>query len=60
MSIRFDILGAAGRDNALIVTLDSGQIVDRLLFDCGAGLCLRNIRSGLQPNDLAHPADTRP
>lgn len=37
MSISFRILGAAGRDNALLVQVDSGQSVERLLFDCGEG-----------------------
>ncbi len=35
MSLRFRILGAAGKDNALLVQVDSGQAVERLLFDCG-------------------------
>ncbi|HVO42814.1 MAG TPA: MBL fold metallo-hydrolase, partial [Aggregatilineales bacterium] len=35
MTIDFQILGAAGRDNALFVRIDSGQHIDRLLFDCG-------------------------
>ncbi len=39
MSIRFRILGAAGKDNALLVQVDSGQAVETLLFDCGEG-CL--------------------
>lgn len=37
MSITVDILGDPGRDNALFVRVDSGQSVDRLLFDCGDG-----------------------
>lgn len=37
MSISFRILGGAGRDNALLVQVDSGQAVERLLFDCGEG-----------------------
>lgn len=37
--ISFEILGAAGQDNALWVQVDSGQSVERLLFDCGGG-CL--------------------
>lgn len=37
MSISFRILGAAGSDNALLVQVDSGQSVERLLFDCGEG-----------------------
>jgi ribonuclease Z len=39
MTLRLQILGAPGRDNALLVHVDSGQRVDRLLFDCGEG-CL--------------------
>ncbi len=39
MSMSFQVLGDAGRDNALLVTIDSGQSVARLLFDCGDG-CL--------------------
>jgi ribonuclease Z len=39
MAIRFRVLGAAGRDNALHVEIDSGHAVRRLLFDCGEG-CL--------------------
>lgn len=35
MSISFRILGTAGSDNALLVQVDSGQAVERLLFDCG-------------------------
>jgi ribonuclease Z len=42
MSITFRILGAAGRDNALLVEVDSGQAVERLLFDCGEG-CLSEL-----------------
>lgn len=47
MSIRFRVLGAAGGDNALLVEVDSGQSVERLLFDCGEG-CL----SGLSFADI--------
>jgi len=47
MSITFRILGTAGRDNALLVQVDSGQAVERLLFDCGEG-CL----SGLALSDI--------
>lgn len=39
MSITYHILGSPGRDNALLVLVDSGQGVERLLFDCGDG-CL--------------------
>lgn len=35
MSIDHQVLGAAGRDNALLVRVDSGQARHRLLFDCG-------------------------
>lgn len=42
MSISFQVLGGAGRDNALLVTIDSGQAVERLLFDCGEG-CLAGL-----------------
>ncbi|HEY3418057.1 MAG TPA: MBL fold metallo-hydrolase, partial [Armatimonadota bacterium] len=37
MSIEHHILGGAGRDNALLVYLHTGQSVERLLFDCGEG-----------------------
>jgi ribonuclease Z len=47
MAIRFRVLGAAGRDNALHVEIDSGHTVHRLLFDCGEG-CL----SSLAPADV--------
>ncbi|WP_035615905.1 MBL fold metallo-hydrolase [Haloferula sp. BvORR071] len=42
MAIRFRVLGAAGRDNALHVEIDSGHAVRRLLFDCGEG-CLADL-----------------
>jgi ribonuclease Z len=42
MSITFQVLGTAGRDNALLVQIDSGQAVERLLFDCGDG-CLTEL-----------------
>ena len=42
MSIEHQILGEPGRDNALLVTVDSGQSVHRLLFDCGEG-CLSQV-----------------
>ena len=45
MSTTFQILGAAGRDNALLVQVDSGQAVERLLFDCGEG-CLSDTALG--------------
>lgn len=39
MALTFRVLGEPGRDNAAFVSIDSGQRVDRLLFDCGDG-CL--------------------
>lgn len=36
MSLHHEILGAPGRDNALLVTVDTGHASTRLLFDCGA------------------------
>src|SRR5262245_16549281 len=45
MSLSFQVLGEAGRDNALLVTIDSGQAVSRLLFDCGDG-CLWQLPFG--------------
>ncbi len=42
MSIKFRILGTAGRDNALLVQVDSGQALEQLLFDCGDG-CLSEL-----------------
>lgn len=38
MSITWRVLGGAGADNALYVTIDTGQVVERLLFDCGEGV----------------------
>ena len=45
MSLSFQVLGQAGRDNALLVRIDSGQAVSRLLFDCGDG-CLGELPFG--------------
>ncbi|MBC8868260.1 MAG: hypothetical protein H8E44_02520 [Planctomycetes bacterium] len=42
MTINYAILGEPGRDNAPMVTIDSGQSQHRLLFDCGEG-CLSKI-----------------
>lgn len=42
MSITYRILGAPGRDNAALVQIDSGQSLERLLFDCGEG-CLADV-----------------
>lgn len=48
MSLSFQVLGNAGRDNALLVTVDSGQAVSKLLFDCGEG-CLWQVPLGAVP-----------
>jgi ribonuclease Z len=45
VSITFRVLGQAGKDNALLVQIDSGQTVERLLFDCGEG-CLSELPIG--------------
>ena len=42
MAITHEVLGEPGRDNALLVTIDSGQSQHRLLFDSGEG-CLAKI-----------------
>jgi ribonuclease Z len=42
MSITFRVLGQPGRDNALLLQIDSGQAVEYLLFDCGDG-CLSEL-----------------
>lgn len=44
MAIEWQVLGQAGSDNALHVTVDSGQSRESLLFDCGEG-CLRDLRT---------------
>lgn len=38
MAIEWQILGRAGADNALHVTVDSGQSRESVLFDCGEGV----------------------
>ncbi len=45
MPLTFQVLGDAGRDNALLVTVDTGQAVSRLLFDCGEA-CLAKLLFG--------------
>ncbi len=45
MSITYEVLGGPARDNALLVRIDSGQGIERLLFDCGEG-CLDGISFG--------------
>lgn len=52
MSLQYRVLGAPGRDNALLVHIDSGQGVERLLFDCGEG-CLSTL-SYAEIADLDH------
>lgn len=42
MSIKYEILGPSGRDNALLVTVDTGQSLHRLLLGCGEG-CLSSV-----------------
>jgi len=42
MSIEYRILGGCQRDNALLLKVDSGQRVDTMMFDCGAG-CVEQI-----------------
>lgn len=37
------VLGSPGNDNAVLCTLNSGENITRLLFDCGAG-CLDAVR----------------
>ncbi|MCC7335237.1 MAG: hypothetical protein IT422_09070 [Pirellulaceae bacterium] len=40
--INFQILGEPGRDNAVLLSVDSGKAVHKLLFDCGYG-CLDSV-----------------
>lgn len=42
MTLNFQVLGQPQRDNAVFVSIDTGQRVDRLLFDCGAN-CLDSL-----------------
>jgi ribonuclease Z len=42
MALQYTVLGDPGRDNAVLIRLDSGQKVSRLLFDCGEG-CLSSL-----------------
>lgn len=37
MAIHHEILGGPGRDNALLVRVDTGKSLTRMLFDCGGG-----------------------
>lgn len=45
MALGYEILGGPGEDNALLVRIDSGQGIARLLFDCGEG-CLAGLGLG--------------
>lgn len=45
MSIQWKILGQPGADNALLLTVDSGQAIEHLMFDCG-----ENCLTGLKPS----------
>ncbi len=47
MSLNYQILGKPFEDNALLINVDTGQAMHRLLFDCGEG-CL----SGLKPSEI--------
>jgi ribonuclease Z len=42
MSLTFDVLGGPEQDNAVLLRVDSGHSISRLLFDCG-GDCLRGL-----------------
>ncbi len=44
MAIHWEVLGKRGEDNALLVTIDTGQSQEHLLFDCGEG-CLSGVRT---------------
>jgi len=43
MAVRFEILGKPAKDNALSVTVDAGNSIHRLLFDCGE-MCLNELK----------------
>src|SRR4051794_9191705 len=45
MPLSFRVLGGSGSDNALYVTVDTGQCISRLLFDCGDG-CPHALETG--------------
>ncbi len=48
MSIKYQILGKPGKDNALMIWLNAGTKMYRLLFDCG-----ENIFVDLKPSDIS-------
>jgi ribonuclease Z len=52
MAIQHQVLGAAGRDNALFVRLDTGDATYRLLFDCGEGCLTALAASEVQAVDV--------
>lgn len=54
MSIHWQVLGQPGADNALFLTVDSGQAVDHLLLDCGEG-CLNALKPA-QIQSISHLA----
>jgi len=45
MPLSFRVLGGFGQDNALYVTVDTGQRISRLMFDCGDG-CPHALETG--------------
>lgn len=45
MAIEWQVLGKSDADNALLVTIDSGQSREQLLFDCGQN-CLSDLSIG--------------
>ena len=45
MAIQYQVLGSPGRDNALLVRVDTGQSITRILFDCGDG-CVAELGFG--------------
>ncbi len=47
MSIQYQILGKPGKDNALMVWMNAGTKMYRLLFDCG-----ENIFADLKPSEI--------
>lgn len=53
MSLVHQVLGQPGRDNALLVRVESGQRVSRLLFDCGDG-CLSELSFAEIPVNRSH------
>jgi ribonuclease Z len=52
MAIQHQVLGAAGRDNALFVRLNTGEATYRLLFDCGEACLAALAASEIQAMDV--------